>query len=560
MRRIDLRMSLPVLLLISSLSSIALGDKVLFYESFSEPFQGRWTVSKAVPNQGALLQSKGENSDDLGLLVSEKARRYAVVSTFNEATDPKEGLVLQYDVRLQKGMECGGAYLKFLMEQGSDWSPENFKEDSPYSIMFGPDKCGATNKVHFIYRHKHPISGAYVEHHLKNPPFPPSDKLSHVYTAAIFPNNTVKILIDGEEKTTANLMSSDFEPPVIPPRSIPDPDDKKPSDWDERPKISDPDAVKPDDWDEDAPREILDEDAVKPEGWLDDEPLQVDDPEAVKPDDWDTDEDGEWEPPQIPNPKCFEAPGCGAWERPMKKNPTFKGKWTKPLIENPAYKGVWKPREIPNPDYFELNKPNLEPIIGVGIEIWTMTEGVLFDNVLVAGDAETAEKYRDSTWKVKYSSEKAADDKKQEEVEKKAKVTTKKTYNNAVFDALYKLTDSKLLKPYKRELTELIAKGESYPAIVYAALIGLFILFTTTIYFLLPGKKKNPKKKTVSIERMKKEDVAVSDDTEPPVSGSKEAAEGEEAVAAASESTAETEEAEKDKEGENLRRRSRRET
>lgn len=43
-------------------------------------------------------------------------------------------------------------------------------------------------------------------------------------------------------------------------------------------RIPDPDAKKPDDWDEDAPYEILDEEAQKPEGWLDEEPLSIPDP------------------------------------------------------------------------------------------------------------------------------------------------------------------------------------------------------------------------------------------------------------------------------------------
>jgi hypothetical protein len=35
-----------------------------------------------------------------------------------EAVDLTQGpVVLQYDVRLQKGYDCGGAYLKFLMPQ-----------------------------------------------------------------------------------------------------------------------------------------------------------------------------------------------------------------------------------------------------------------------------------------------------------------------------------------------------------------------------------------------------------------------------------------------------------
>jgi calnexin len=92
--------------------------------------------------------------------------------------------------------------------QAAGWTPSDFNNESPYSIMFGPDKCGSTNKVHFIFRHKNPKTGKYVEHHLTNPPMIINDKLSHVYTAVIYPDHTLKILIDGEEKKTANLLSN----------------------------------------------------------------------------------------------------------------------------------------------------------------------------------------------------------------------------------------------------------------------------------------------------------------------------------------------------------------
>jgi len=41
-------------------------------------------------------------------------------------------------------MECGGTYLKFL-----EGSPElkSMEEKTSYTVMFGPDKCGQTNKV-----------------------------------------------------------------------------------------------------------------------------------------------------------------------------------------------------------------------------------------------------------------------------------------------------------------------------------------------------------------------------------------------------------------------------
>lgn len=57
--------------------------------------------------------------------------------------------------------------------------------------------------------------------------------------------------MDQSVVNSGNLLH-DMTPPVNPSREIEDPEDRKPEDWDERPKIPDPDAVKPDDWDEDA--------------------------------------------------------------------------------------------------------------------------------------------------------------------------------------------------------------------------------------------------------------------------------------------------------------------
>ncbi len=43
--------------------------------------------------------------------------------------------------------------------------------DSPYSIMFGPDKCFRdTNKVHFIFQHENPKTKDWEEKHFKDAP------------------------------------------------------------------------------------------------------------------------------------------------------------------------------------------------------------------------------------------------------------------------------------------------------------------------------------------------------------------------------------------------------
>lgn len=47
---------------------------------------------------------------------------------------------------MSDGLECGGAYMK-LLQDNKKLHAEEFSNASPYVIMFGPDKCGATNKV-----------------------------------------------------------------------------------------------------------------------------------------------------------------------------------------------------------------------------------------------------------------------------------------------------------------------------------------------------------------------------------------------------------------------------
>lgn len=259
------------------------------------------------------------------------------------------------------GLECGGAYLKLLRENQA-LHQEEFANTTPYVIMFGPDKCGHTNKVHFIFNHKNPKTGEYEEKHLVTPPTAKIVKTTELYTLIVHPNNTYIVKQNGEEVKSGSLLT-DFQPSVNPAQEIDDPSDTKPEDWVDEARIPDPDAQKPEDWDEDAPYEIVDEEATMPEDWLEKEPTSVPDPEAEKPEDWDDEEDGDWIPPTVPNPKCTEVSGCGPWTKPMVKNPEFKGKWSAPMIENPAYKGPWAPRKIANPDYFEDKNPaNFEPM------------------------------------------------------------------------------------------------------------------------------------------------------------------------------------------------------
>lgn len=61
-------------------------------------------------------------------------------------------------------------------------------------------------------------------------------------------------------------------------------------------------------------------------------PQHIPDPEAKKPEDWDEEMDGSWEPPNIENPE-FK----GEWRPKDIPNPAYKGKWIHPEIANPDY-------------------------------------------------------------------------------------------------------------------------------------------------------------------------------------------------------------------------------
>ncbi|KAI5107760.1 calmegin precursor [Silurus meridionalis] len=391
--------------------------EVFFSETFDDGSFSRWIKSKTMKEDTdddiakydgkweveALKENKVPG--DLGLVLKSRAKHHAIAAPLNKPFVFKnKPLVVQYEVNFQDGIDCGGAYIK-LLSDSPKLHLEQFHDRTPYTIMFGPDKCGEDYKLHFIFRHKNPLNGDFEEKHAKRADTDLrkvySDKKTHLYTLVLNPDNTYEIFIDQSSVGKGSLLS-DVVPPVNPPKEIDDPNDSKPSDWDERAKIPDPEAVKPDDWDENAPLTIPDPDAVKPEGWLDNEPEFVPDSTAEKPEDWDEEMDGEWEAPQIPNPACETAPGCGEWKSPTINNPKYKGKWKAPLIDNPNYQGAWSARRIPNPDYFEDLEPfKMTPFRAVGLELWSMTSDIYFDNFIITADKEVADRWAADSWGLK---------------------------------------------------------------------------------------------------------------------------------------------------------------
>ncbi|XP_077293782.1 calnexin-like isoform X2 [Arctopsyche grandis] len=401
-------------------SPIVTPNKFYFAEHFDDidKFKQKWIVSQA-KKDGAdeqIAKYDGEwqveqpqrpiLKNDLGLVLKSKVKHAAISARFSRPfvfTD--KPFIVQYEVTMQEGQECGGAYIKLLSSGKESTDLKQFTDKTPYTIMFGPDKCGNDHKLHFIFRHKNPKNGTLEEKHCKKPkdrleePF--KDKRPHLYTLYLQPDNTYTVLLDHKEINSGSLLE-DFTPSVNPPEEIDDPSDAKPNDWDDRERISDPTASKPDDWDESAPPQISDPKAVKPDGWLDDEPEMISDPTGEKPADWDMDMDGEWEAPLVENPKCTNAPGCGKWSAALITNPNYKGVWRAPMIPNPQYQGKWAPKKIPNPFFFKDENPfKMTTIAAVGIELWSMSPMLLFDNIIVTDDPDAAFAWAKQTFDLK---------------------------------------------------------------------------------------------------------------------------------------------------------------
>jgi calreticulin len=404
-----------VLLLTILSTFVLLASATTYYkEEFDANWADRWVQSNFKESDGTrgdfvrtAGKFYGDAEADQGVQTSQDARFYAYTATFPKFSNEGKDLVLQYTVKHEQKIDCGGGYLKLVP---STVDQKNFNGDSDYNIMFGPDICGSsTKKVHLIFNYK-------GKNHLlkKNVPAE-SDEFTHLYTLILRPDNTYEIQIDQKEVAKGSLKE-DWD--ILEPKEIKDPKASKPADWvdakdiadpeDTKPagyddlpaQIADPEATKPEDWDLLEPKEIKDPKASKPADWVD--AKEIADPDAKKPEDWDDELDGEWEAPQIANPE-------------------FKGEWKAKTIPNPEYKGEWVHPLIPNPAFVDDENLYLYADSGaVGFELWQVKAGTIFDNIFVADTVAEAKEHAEATWVKTAKNEKVhkeEQDKKQREVE-----------------------------------------------------------------------------------------------------------------------------------------------
>merc|ERR1712232_1188599 len=220
-----------------------------------------------------------------GIQTSEDSKFFGIATSFDSFSNAGKELIIQYQAKYEKDIECGGGYLKIGPKLGD---LTTFGDPTPYNIMFGPDKCGYNKRTHLIFNYdgKNVLKKSDLAYKQEG------EGTSHLYRMVLKPDNTVRVEID-EENIYEGSLKEDWE--LLKPKEIPDPDDKKPEDWVEEKRIVDPAAKKPDDWDDE--------------------------------------EDGEWEAPMKDNPAYK-----GEWSVKRISNPAYKGVWEQKKIANPEYK------------------------------------------------------------------------------------------------------------------------------------------------------------------------------------------------------------------------------
>ncbi|KAL0412920.1 UNVERIFIED_CONTAM: Calreticulin [Sesamum radiatum] len=407
---LSLVVALSLLLVISS-------AKVFFEERFDDGWESRWVKSdwkkdenmagewnytsgkwNGDPNDKDGWESRWVKSDwkkdenmagewnytsgkwngdpnDKGIQTSEDYRFYAISAEFPEFSNKDKTLVFQFSVKHEQKLDCGCGYMKLL---SGEVDQKKFGGDTPYSIMFGPDICGySTKKVHAILTYNE------TNHLIKKEVPCETDQLSHVYTFILRPDATYSILIDNVEKQTGSLYS-DWD--ILPPKKIKDPEAKKPEDWDDKEYIPDPRTRSQRLYDMTSQRRS---------------PILM--PKSLRTGMMRRMASGQLQPFPTLSTRAHGSQRfvnsqlsfigivnkmtliTSLFQCQKIKNPNYKGKWKAPMIDNPDFKD--------DPDLYVY--PNLKY---VGIELWQVKSGTLFDNVLVADDPEYAKKLVEETW------------------------------------------------------------------------------------------------------------------------------------------------------------------
>ncbi|EHH29769.1 calreticulin-3 [Macaca nemestrina] len=313
---------------------------VYFQEEFldGEHWRNRWVQSTNDSRFGHFRLSSGKfyghKEKDKGLQTTQNGRFYAISARFKPFSNKGKTLVIQYTVKHEQKMDCGGGYIKVFP---ADVDQKNLNGKSQYYIMFGPDICGFDiKKVHVILHFKNQY------HENKKLIRCKVDGFTHLYTLILRPDLSYDVKIDGQSIESGSI---EYDWNLTSLKKETSPAESK--DW-EQTKDN-----KAQDWE----KHFLDASASKQSDW-----------------------NGELD---------------GDWPASMLQKPPYQDGLKPEGID----KDIWLHHKMKNTNYLtQYDLSEFENIGAIGLELWQVRSGTIFDNFLITDDEEYADNFGKATW------------------------------------------------------------------------------------------------------------------------------------------------------------------
>uniref|UniRef100_A0A2K5ECS5 Calreticulin-3 n=1 Tax=Aotus nancymaae TaxID=37293 RepID=A0A2K5ECS5_AOTNA len=298
-----------------ALATVYFQEEFLDGESPRGRWQNRWVQSTNDSRFGHFRVSSGKfyghKEKDKGLQTTQNGRFYAISARFRPFSNKGKTLVIQYTVKHEQKMDCGGGYIKVFP---ADIDQKNLNEKSQYYIMFGPDICGFdVKKVHVIL-------------HFKNQ-YHENKKLIRCKVSGVVAHACSPSTLGGQGKWIT--LGQEFETSL---NNL-----KK------------------------APRRRG-------------ECLQCQLPGRVS--DWNGELDGDWQAAMLHKPPCQDG-----------------------LKPKGIDRDIWLHHKMKNTNYLtQYDLSEFEDIGAIGLELWQVRSGTIFDNFLITDDEEYADNFGKATW------------------------------------------------------------------------------------------------------------------------------------------------------------------
>uniref|UniRef100_A0A8C9PKT5 Calreticulin-3 n=1 Tax=Spermophilus dauricus TaxID=99837 RepID=A0A8C9PKT5_SPEDA len=278
---------------------------VYFQEEFldGERWRNRWVQSTNDSQFGHFRVSSGKfyghKEKDKGLQTTQNGRFYAISARFKPFSNKGKTLVIQYTVKHEQKMDCGGGYIKIFP---ADLDQKNLNGKSQYYIMFGPDICGFDiKKVHVILHFKNQYHSNKKSIRCK------VDGFTHLYALVLRPDLSYEVKVDGQAIESGSIEY----------------------DWNLTSfRKMEESSAESKDWNQ--AKDAKAQDGLKPEG--------ID-------------------------------------------------------------KDIWLHQKMKNTNYLtQYDLSEFENIGAIGLELWQVRSGTIFDNFLITDDEEYAENFAKATW------------------------------------------------------------------------------------------------------------------------------------------------------------------